>query len=222
MDISRRQIFRLLFAAPAALLLGAAGQPAPARRHILTKAETEALDRIDAYLNGLGTLKGDFLQVGPDGRIDRGTIFLKRPGKVRFEYEPSNPVLVVANDGTVAVANRRLKTVDRYPLWQTPFDFLLADKIDLRRSSAVMGAKIEPGTVTVLARTNSGLRRPNLRFVFADPGIELRQWSVTDAQGLTTTVALSGLTAGAALSDDLFVLPKAPKKAPAAPATPRN
>ena len=212
MNITRKDALRrisgFLLCLPLGIGLGGAGQTAPARRVIFTKVEGDTLDRISEYLNSVRTLKGKFTQLGPQGQLDQGTFYLQRPGRVRFEYNPPNAVLVVSDGGTIAVANRKLGTVDRYPLSQTPFGFFLADKIDLRHSPAVLAVEAEPGSITVRARTDRVRYRSDVGFVFSAPGIELRQWTVTDAQGLNTTVSLSGLEQGAPLAADLFVLPK--------------
>lgn len=210
MNLSRKDILRGL---PLLLLvgLGGAGQVAPARRVMLSKEEAEMLDRISDEMNAVVSMKGRFAQIGPQGQIDQGTFYLQRPGRARFEYAAPSPVLIVAGDGYIAVANRKLGTVDRYPLSQTPFQFLLADKIDLRHSEAVLGVDIAPGSVTLKARTDRVRFRSDVRFVFATPGLELRQWTVTDVQGLNTTVTLSDVERGGKLEPSLFALPQPSK-----------
>jgi outer membrane lipoprotein-sorting protein len=208
MSIIRRDFLGCILALPAALALGGAGQMAPVRRISFPKAEREALDRISAYLNAQRSLKGEFLQLGPQGQVDRGTIYLKRPGRVRFEYRPPNPILIVADGRSVAVANSRLKTVDRYPLSATPLEVLLGDNVDLRHTNSVLAVEMAPGSVTVKARTSQNRHVSNISFVFSDPGIELRQWTVIDDQGLSTTVSLSHVEPGAAVAETPFVPPQ--------------
>lgn len=181
---------------------------APPARVRFSAEEKAALARIDAYLNGMKQVQGGFVQLGPQGQLDRGTIYMVRPGKIRFSYLPPNPILVVSDGNAVAVANSRLGTVDSYPLSATPLDMLLSDKVRLGRSDAVLKVLIEPGLITVKARTSQNRRVSNVSFVFAAPVIELRQWTVTDDQGLTTTVAVNGLHAVADLPPDLFRLPR--------------
>lgn len=195
--------------------LGGAGQQTPARKIFHTKEEIAALNKISAYLDSIRTLKGGFIQVGPQGQVDQGTFYLQRPGKIRFEYRPPSPVLVVSDGSSVAVANRRLGTVDRYALAQTPFRFFLSDKTDLAHSDAVLGIEIHAGTATVRARTDRVRFKSDVAFLFSWPEPELRQWTVTDAQGLTTTVSLTAVMPGAKTDAAMFVLPK-----PTSPASP--
>ncbi|MGA7674826.1 MAG: outer-membrane lipoprotein carrier protein LolA [Rhizomicrobium sp.] len=201
-----RRLANLLLIALLAAGLGGAGQPAPRRMIEFSDADRADLDRVSAYLNSIRTLEGDFVQIDPDGQIDQGRFYLEKPGRIRFEYQPPNPILIVSDGHTVAVANRKLKTVDRYPLSATPLGLILADNIDLSHNDAILAVRHEAGALIVEARTNANRSKPNLAMVFADPVLELRQWTILDDQGLQTTVALRDLEPGAAIDGQLFVL----------------
>ena len=197
---------RHLLLAFVAVGLGGAGQPAPPRLIEFSDAGRADLNRISAYLNSIRTLQGDFVQIGPDGQIDQGRVYLQKPGRIRFEYLPPNPILIVSDGRTVAVANNKLKTVHRYPLSDTPFDLILADNIDLLHNRAIVAVEHQPGALIVDARTSPNRPKANVSLVFSDPMLELRQWTVVDDQGMTTTVALRSLEQGVALDSALFVL----------------
>ena len=196
-----------IFALLAAPLLMGAGKPAPAHHLVVGDADRAALDAISAYLNGITTLKGAFIQIGPDGNLSQGAFYISKPGKMRFEYKPPSPTLIVADGETVAVANIRLNTVDRYPLSQTPLDLVLGNDIDLKNDPQIVDLTHQQGSIVIGARTTSTMTRPNIMLVFSEPQYELRQWSVVDNQGLTTTVALRGAVSGGTLSPLLFRLP---------------
>ena len=193
-----------LIAAP---VLTGASHPAPPHPPALDEAERAALDAISARLNELGTLKGEFTQINPDGSTSEGTFFISKPGKMRFEYKPPTPTLIVADGATVAVANTKLNTVDRYPLSETPLGLVLGNDVDLKNDTALVSIERQQGAIVIGARTNANMSRANISLVFTDPGYELRQWTVIDNQGLTTTVALRDLVAGAVLPPSLFLLP---------------
>ena len=207
-----RRLANLVLIALVAAGLGGAGQPAPKRLVEFSAADRADLDRVSAYLNSIRTLQGDFVQIGPDGQLDQGRFYLEKPGRMRFEYRPPNPVLIVADGRTVAVANRKLKTVDRYPLSATPLDLILADKMDLRHDNSILAVRHEPGLLIIEARTSTNRSKPNLALVIADPVLELRQWTIVDDQGLETTVALRNLEQGVFIDSQLFVFKDA--KAP--------
>lgn len=202
----RRFVLGLLTLLAAPLLMGA-GQPAPQRHLDLSQADRDALDAISLYLNGVTTLKGSFIQIGPNGDVDQGGFYISKPGRMRFEYKPPSPALIVSDGRTIAVANTRLNTVDRYPLSETPLGLVLADNTDLRHNPAIISVQHQQGSIVIGARTNNSMRRANISLVFSEPDYELRQWTVIDNQGLTTTVALRDLVPGPLLSPSLFVLP---------------
>jgi outer membrane lipoprotein-sorting protein len=217
----RRSIFALAILA-AATCLGAAGQMAPQRLAPAYSDEQKAqLDKISAYLNGIHSLKARFIQIGPEGGTDQGTLYIQKPGQIRFEYDPPSPLLIVATDGRVYVKNSRLNTRDTYDLSDTPLGLLLNQTVDLKANRAVMGVNDQNGMVTVQARTSTNRNNSNITMVFSSPGLELRQWTVRDNQGGNTTVALQNVEAGATIDPALFTPPqKAPRTAQQSPAQP--
>lgn len=198
---------RRLFFVLALLLL-----PAPlaaAQKPAFTEAESADLKRVSAYLNGIANARGRFLQIGPDGTPSEGTFYLRKPGRMRFEYDKPNPTVVVADGATIAVENTDLKTTDRYPLGDSPLRMLLNTDLDLANDEHVAAVRREEGAISVVARQEEGAARGEITLVFADAGggsLELRQWEVVDAQGLKTHVAVIGLEQGVELSPSLFVV----------------
>ncbi len=189
-------------------LLMAAGQAPPAFHHVeLSDADKTELDAISASLNAITTLKGSFLQIEPSGTVDEGQFYIEKPGKMRFDYKPPVQTLLVSDGHTVAVANRRLKTVDHYALADTPLKLILSNTIDIRHDPSLVSIEREQGTIVLSLRTSQNRSKANIALVFTEPDYELRQWTVIDEQGLATTVALRDLQPGAALEPALFVLP---------------
>lgn len=164
------------------------------------------LTRISNYLNGVGTMEGTFVQVGPDGDISEGKFYLRRPGRIRFEYNPPNPTLLVADGFWVGVYDTIDQTLDRFPLSETPLDLLLRDRVDLKREGAVQSIERSAGQLRVRAVDPDAPRQGSITMVFNDNPLELVQWIVTDAQGLTTTVALNSIRRNVELSPDLFFI----------------
>jgi len=211
---------RSLLALAAIAVLGAAGQLPPQRLTPAYSDEQKAeLDKISAYLNGIHSLKARFVQIGPEGAADQGTLYIQKPGQIRFEYDPPSPLLVVATNGRVYVKNARLNTLDTYDLSDTPLGLLLNQTVDLKANRAVMGINDQNGAVIVQARTSTNRNNSNITMMFSSPGLELRQWTVRDNQGGTTTVALQSLQTGVAIDPALFAPPqKAPRTARQGPA----
>mgnify|MGYP001556670105 FL=1 len=194
--------FALAFAA--ALL---AAQPLFAAPITYSAADRAELDRVSAYLNSIRTMKGGFVQIDPNGDVDQGNFDISKPGRMRFEYKPPAPTLIVSDGKTVAVANTQLKTIDSYPLDQTPLDLILGDSIDLADSHEIVGVARQQDSFIVKARSRGGRTQGNITLTFSEPELELRQWTVIDNQGLSTTVALRNVQTGIDIPASLFVLP---------------
>jgi outer membrane lipoprotein-sorting protein len=210
----RSAIFALL--ALAALVSSALTPSALAARYpgTFNDTETAELDKLSAYLNGIHTLKSNFVQLGPQGQLAQGEFDLAKPGRLRFSYNPPSPIVIVATGGDIYVKNAQLNTVDRSSLADTPLNLLLNQDIDLRHDPMITGIEQPPGALIVHARAATTSNQSNITLVFSYPAIELRQWMVKDNQGGVTTVALTGLQAGATLPDALFA---APQKDPSKP-----
>src|SRR5262249_28652211 len=171
-----------------------------------TSEQRAELTRLSAYLNSIRSLKGGFVQIDPNGTLERGAFYLSKPGRMRFEYQPPSPLLIVSDGNTVAIRNTKMNTVDRYPLTDTPLDIILDDKIDLNSNLAITGMAEDQSSIVIHARSQSSKAQGDISIAFAKEPLELRQWTVVDAQGLSTTVALNDLETGVDLPENLFVL----------------
>lgn len=181
-------------------LLGLAATAAPAQN------DARDLARISTYLNATETMQGAFVQVDPDAVVSEGSFYLRRPGRMRFEYEPPNPALVIADGFWVAVVDQRDGRADRYPLSETPLHLLLRDDVDLRREGAVTDIDRSGGqlAVTAVDPANPGLGQ--ITMIFDNNPLALRQWVVVDAQGRTTTVALRDVRSNVSIPAERFVI----------------
>ena len=162
------------------------------------------VERISAYLSGMKSLMGDFVQVGPDGRRTEGQFYVQKPGKVRFEYSPPSRVDVIADGQAVVVRDRKRATQDVYPLSQTPLRFLVADRVDLARDTNLVSVGADEQFVTVVIEETQMVGTNRLMLKFGAKDYKLRQWTVTDPQGYDTTVAVYNLDAGKKLDPALF------------------
>jgi len=152
------------------------------------------VNRVSAYLTSVQNVTGNFVQIGPDGRRTTGQMYIQKPGKVRFEYDPPSPIEIVADGAQVVVRDRQLSTQDLYPLSQTPLRFLLADKIDLLQDTNVVGVTADDTFVTISIEEKQPLVGTNrLMMMFDSKDFKLRQWTITDVQGFDTTIAVSNL-----------------------------
>lgn len=187
---------RMLFIALAAILALYAGAAA---------AQQLSLAQISQYLNQLQTAQGGFTQINSDGTLTTGQIYIKRPGRVRFEYDPPEQSLVVAGGGQVAVFDGRSNTgPERFPLSQTPLAVLLRRDVDLTQERMVTNQTFDGTATTVTAQDPDHPEYGNIQMVFTANPVELRQWIVTDDLGTQTTVILNDMTPGGQIREILF------------------
>ena len=170
-------------------------------------AEKLSLAEISSYLNGLRTAQGQFTQVNEDGSISTGRILLKRPGRVRFEYDPPQEALVVADGDTLGVIDPRSNEKQGYPLHRTPLKIILARRVDLTRERMVVGHASDGTTTTVRAQDPEHPEYGSIDLVFTADPVELRQWVINDKNGSSTTVILGDLRRDVRLDNENFVIP---------------
>ncbi len=185
---------RFALLAPLALLL-----PLPAA------AEKIPLGAISDYLNSLTTVEADFTQVNSDGTISTGKIFIRRPGRVRFEYAPPDRSLVIAGGQQVAIFDAKSnQPPEQYPLKRTPLNLILAQNIDLSRARMVVGHEADGTSTRVRAQDPENPGYGSIELVFTSNPVELRQWVITDDLGAQTTVILGELREGGSMGASLF------------------
>lgn len=188
----------LLLSAAAALMPGAAlADPIP-------------LAQLSRYFNEFRTAEADFTQINPDGTLATGRLMMHRPGRIRFEYDPPDPNLVLAAAGSVNVFDARSNTGPSvYPLNRTPLALILAETVDLTRARMVVRHYREGPVTSVVAQDPAHPEYGHIRLAFSDDPIELRQWVVTDDTGRETTVILGRLRLGGILAAGLFDVDRA-------------
>jgi len=170
-------------------------------------AEKLSLGEISAYLDDLRTAQGQFTQVNADGTISTGRLYLKRPGRVRFEYDAPEEALVVADGDTVGIVDPRSNEKQGYPLHRTPLKIILANTVDLTRERMVVGHASDGVTTTVRAQDPAHPEYGSIDLVFTADPVELRQWVINDANGSSTTVILGDLRRDVRLGNERFVIP---------------
>ena len=169
-------------------------------------ADKLSLNAISAYLNGIVNATSDFTQVNDDGSLSTGTLYIKRPGRMRFDYNPPEQLLVMAGGGQVGIFDGKsnLKKAERYPLARTPLNLILERNVDLARRNMVVGHDFDGTATVVTAQDPEHPEYGTIQLKFTGNPIELRQWIITDGQGSKTTVILGQLASGGDLPSTLF------------------
>lgn len=167
------------------------------------QAASGSAQRIADHFSSVRTMMGEFVQFGPRGEQTGGKFFLERPGKLRFNYEKPSPIRVVADGKSVVINNRKLKTWDLYPLSKTPLKLLLNDRIDLS-GKKVSSVREDNDLTTIVLSNKSVFGNSRLTLMFDPKSFDLRQWTITDAQGKDTTVMIFNVQTGVKFDPKVF------------------
>jgi outer membrane lipoprotein-sorting protein len=208
LNISARAAVRLRGIAIAALLglfvLPATSHAAPPRAAALSAEDRADVQRVEQYLNGIHSLAAHFEQFGQDGGTAGGRVFVARPGRMRFEYAAPSPILLLADGTWVVYIDNQLKQVSYLPISSTPAWFLLRDKISLADGVTITKFERGPGVIRISLVENKSPENGLLTLTFADKPLELKQWTIVDQQGKSTTVVLDDARFGVPVDPKAF------------------
>lgn len=173
----------------------------------LTEQQKNIIVKINQYLNSLTDLKGRFIQINPDDGKQKGKFYLKRPGRIRFDYSRPSLQRVIADGETLSIEDRDINTVDRFPLEKTPFRILLAKDVNIIRDAVIIAVTEtdELTSITLVDRKGAALGQIQLTFTNS-PVFQIREWKVIDTQGQTTRVILTNLKFDEKIDGKLFKL----------------
>jgi outer membrane lipoprotein-sorting protein len=199
-----RAISRRVFLGGLAALAGLAGTTLDASD---ASAQASAVaQKIADHFSSVKTMAGEFVQFGPRGEQTGGKFYIRRPGRIRFNYEAPSPMRVIADGRSVVIGNMKLKTWDIYPLSKTPLNLLLSERIDLK-SKMVRGVKVESDLITIVLGDRSIFGDSTITMMFDPKTYALRQWTITDAQKKDTSVMIFNVQTGIELDERVFRIP---------------
>lgn len=170
-----------------------------------TRAD-DTLARVERYLNALTTIESEFVQIAPDGSIASGRFFLKRPGKMRWQYEPPVPVLMIANHGELVYYDFELDQVSHIPMDETLAGFLAQDSIRFDpKVVKILEQTAQDGVIRIRLTQAEMPDEGELTLEFSDAPLQLRNMIVKDASGQETNVSLNNARFGLPLENKLFI-----------------
>lgn len=179
------------------------GAPVPAK---LDADQQALLDKATAYIQNLGSAKGRFVQTDARGTVTQGALFLQRPGKARFAYDPPAGLLVVSNGKSVNIFDSRLKTFQSYPLSKTPLNLLLAREVRLDRGVVITDVRPLADGFTIVAQDARRQALGRITIDFSNSPLGLMGWTITDIKGGQTRVRLSDFGPMSGFDQKLFEL----------------
>jgi outer membrane lipoprotein-sorting protein len=188
-----------------ALLFSAMLSGSFATTAVCASTDEADIEKAEAYLNDVTTLKAHFMQVSPDGSTTDGTVYLSRPGRLRLDYEPPSPIQVIADGHFLIYFDKQLKQVSYLDLDASPAGVLVRAKVKLNGEDLkVTKVTHQPGVLNVTIIKASDPGQGSITLVFTQSPFQLRQWQVTDPQGQITAVSLFDAETGLSLDKDLF------------------
>lgn len=200
----RRFFASMVLAMALATPVAPAVAAAPSQTAALSPEDTAAVNRALDYLNRIDTMRARFVQTSSNGARAQGMLLIDRPGKMRFEYDPPHPALLIADGTTLLLYDRELKEATYVPLWETPLWFLIRENVSLSDSMRVRDVSQDGQTLRVTLADNSLADAGTVTLVFAQDPMVLRRWDVVDAQGIVTEVALQNPEFGVQIAQDAF------------------
>jgi outer membrane lipoprotein-sorting protein len=207
--LSRRSVIAGLAVALAAV---ATGQPAAARNAIkLNDGQVASVRKLNSFINGVKYMRGDFSQISPSGKLAKGVFFISKPGKMRFEYAPPVPLMIVSDGKWVMIKNKNKEQGDAGPLSKTPLRIVLAEKVDLLKDATITAYDDSDGLVSVTFEDKGSSIGGQLVLTYDPARDALQQWVVIDAKGRRTTVTLENVVVGEKPDPKLFVVKFKPK-----------
>lgn len=170
----------------------------------LSPEQAQSIDKINAYFNSFETMRGEFVQTSPKGRATRGVMYLAKPGKLRFEYEPPNPLLIASDGKWLTIKNKTKEKGDQVPLASTPLRLIVAKKLDIASEASIIGFEQNDNLTTVVLADKKGALAGQIILVFDETANALQQWIIVDGKGQRTTVELTNLEKDVSINPSLF------------------
>ncbi len=198
---------KLVASLAAALALSLALPAAAAERPMTPEEVQQEIQRAEDFFNDIDTLQARFVQVSSDGTYGEGDVYLDRPGKMRFEYDPPIPALMMSNGTTFLYYDKQLEQATFLPLWETPLWFLLDDETDFNDSDAPVEITHVTRTPELLILTMIDPKdeyQGKLELIFTLEPYTFKSWRVIDSRGIETEVTLVGMERDISFSDSLF------------------
>ena len=162
------------------------------------------IDKINSYFNHMTNMEGTFLQTDADDKRKKGRFFIERPGKLRFDYSLPSKQKIISDGKYLAIEDHDLNTSDRYPLDSTPFRLLLTKDVDLLRDARIDALDIGKDVVVITVEDKASDTGGQIRLFFDWPELQLKEWIISDPQGLNTRIQVADVELNKAVKPEVF------------------
>ncbi len=214
----RRALLGLGAATLAAVALPALAQTPPSRRQPqqpqqqavqpLSAQDQADIARIEQYFNSIGSAQARFAQTNPNGSVAQGTFYIRRPGRLRFEYDPPSKLRIVADGNQVTLYDPATRDFSQWPIGWTAASFLVAKQVQLSGDLTVRAVQRAPGLIALTMVQTKKPQEGRIEIVLSDNPLLLRRWTIWDAKNVPVQITLTDMRTGVNLSNDLFRAPE--------------
>lgn len=177
---------------------------APGDAARLDEWQAELIRQVTDYFNSIKHLEGRFKQINPNNQVVVGKFYVRKPGLLRFDYAPPSRLRVVSDGEYLSIEDHDLNTVDQYPLDKTPFRLLLSENVDLATEATILDVSRSDSVASITLEDKADGSRGRLQLFFSLPDLELKEWVITDPQGLDTRIQLADLVTGNKIKKEFF------------------
>lgn len=177
---------------------------APAQAANLSAEDRADVARVEAYFNTITSMRSSFLQSSSTGLVARGKVWLRRPGRMRFEYDPPSPILITSDGILVTYQDIELKQTNQVPLFTSPLSVLVDDRVSFNESLVVEEVRKDSNVLRLVVRQRDEPDQGHVILVFQDRPLSLKQWTIVDAQQVSVKVALLDPEFGVQMANELF------------------
>lgn len=172
---------------------------------VLNSDQQIAVRKINTYINSYQSLRCDFTQISPRGQASKGILLISKPGKLRFEYAPPNPLLIISDGKWLTIKDKVRERGDQFPLSATPLRLVVSPKIDLLAETDVIAFESTDGLTSVSMADRKDKLGGYITLVYDETRNELQQWVIVDGKGRRTTVQLANIETGGKFDPKLFI-----------------
>ncbi len=188
----------------AAGLLAAPAVAVPASAASLSAEDRADIARVEQYFNTITAMRSSFLQASSTGNVAKGMVWLRRPGRMRFEYDPPSPVLITSDGNLLTYQDLELKQTNQIPLFTSPLAMLVDDRVKFGEELIVDEVRKESNVLRITVRQRAEPDQGYVTLVFQDKPLSLKQWTIVDAQQVSIKVALLDPEFGVEIPNELF------------------
>ena len=182
-------------------------EPAPPAA-VAQESDQELVIKINDYFNKMTNLEGTFVQTDPNSKQKSGRFYIAKPGRLLFDYSPPSRLKIISDGYYLAIEDYELNTSDKYPLEMTPFRLLLSENVNLAKDANIVSLEQGADAFVIAVEDKKGNSSGRITLFFNKADMSLKEWIITDAQGLSTRIEIANLEQNKRVAAELFEFSK--------------